>query len=370
MDALGYLIGSGSMSLGIEAAGFNLREIWETPGYAKNAKTWNINRPHMPVNVLDLDHNNHTHFWNRLGGMGIDMIYGNPPCGGLSAMTCSRVDSPTNTCMRQWIRMVAPAGARMILMENAYQLATDRVGPLLKDLTTVLEHYGYHWWTWMFHSYQINCPQIRRRMFLCATKDPPVRQNMISLHDLPQGRKELCPVGPWLNDFVGVDPVPNGMAITRSGNAVSQHEYGRWKGDEWNSIIRNNWERIAGGYSTYKDLMRDYNKAATGDRVALKGYERGLKKYWPEAPKDFNGLICHRPHVLDWNSASHAIIGWFKYVQPFDRRLLTMREIARLMGYPDHWQFHEINPYIVAQGIPVINAYWAADRMLKVIGQR
>lgn len=371
MNALGYLIGAGSMSLGIEQAGFTVREIWETPGYGKNAQTWALNRPDLPVNLLDLDWQSE-HF-ARYRGVGLDLIYGNPPCGGLSAMTCSRIESPTNNCMRQWIRMVAQAQPRMILMENAFQLATDRIKPLLDDLTSVLDQWGYWWWTWLFYSYQIGTPQIRRRMFLCATQQEPKNSQYLTLHDLPDQRlKTNTPCGPYLADLVGVAPTTE-WALTQSGNYVAQHTYDKPElYAERNKVIQENYEQIQKRVKTSKDLEIAQAKydADPDNRDNQKRLKKAQDLLWPDAPKWFGGMSMHRPSVIKWESAAPAIIGFFKFVHPIDHRLLTMREMARLMGYPDKWNFHELNPSLIAQGIPVNSARWAADRMLRALGER
>lgn len=363
MHALGYLIGAGSMSLGVEAAGFNLHEIWETPGYAKNAKTWQRNRME-PVNVLELDYNNTTHFAQRAGG--IDLIYGNPPCGGVSTMTCSRITSPTNVCMQQWVRMVAPAGARMILMENGFQLATSRMEPLLNDLTGVLDHYNYHWWTWMFYSWQIGCPQIRRRMFLCATRDAPVRLDLVDLSDLPQDRRsqwttDNSSLGRWCWDLQGVAPSPQPV-MTRLGQTVTQHWYGDPKAIKYNEYIQEHHERIGKHFVTRKEYERELGRD-------LKTAARIKNKVWDECPREWAGMMqCHRPHMMDWDQPAQTIINAYKYGHPIDHRLLTHREMSRLMGFPDDWQFHEMRPHLISQGIPVQNARWAADRLARVAG--
>src|SRR5215831_12044045 len=154
LNAVGYLVGAGSMTLGIEAAGFKIREIFETSGYSKNARSWDLNRPELRHGVLELDHRS-PHFKER---QGLDLIFGNPPCGGVSNMTQGGVNNKTNVCMRHWLRMVVQGRPRMILMESGYQLDTPRYEKLLKDLTNVLDAHDYWWWTWQFFSYQVGTP--------------------------------------------------------------------------------------------------------------------------------------------------------------------------------------------------------------------
>jgi DNA (cytosine-5)-methyltransferase 1 len=366
MHSLAYLIGAGSMSLGVERAGFQLEHLYETPGYGKNAQTWTLNRPEVPVNILELDHTS-TFFRQH---QGLDLIYGNPPCGGLSSMTCSRMESPTNLCMRQWIRMVVQAKPRMILMENAYQLATERVKPLLQDLTDVLDSHDYYWWTWMFYSYQVGTPQIRRRMFLCATLDRPRRSDLFGLDDLPRaGDKTRCPCGVFLDDLIGVRPSSQDVINTR-GEAITQHGYDRMDYyTELNRLVGVHRQRLSEPHVAMRLLEKTRLKAAEGNPLSISQLPNYEKWAWPDMPKQFDGMSMTRPQIIHFDRAAPAMVGFFKFVHPLDDRVLTMREMARLMGYPDSWQFHKLRPHLLAQGVPANSTMWATKRMLAVIGQ-
>jgi site-specific DNA-cytosine methylase len=371
--ALGYLVGSGSMTLGVESGGFKVTELWETPGYGKNARSWQLNRPDLPINVLPLDFTSE-HFAQPRYLNNLDMIYGNPPCGGLSSMTCSRIESPTNSCMRQWIRMVVKARPKTILMENAYQLATPRVEPLLTDLTNVLDDAGYWWWTWRFFSYQIGCPQVRQRMFLCASLTEP-DPRLVSLDDLPPPRrpKQPYPMGTTtvkdvLWDLQGVEPSPDPV-ITKTGNRVTQHWYRQWDYEQHAEWIRDNFHKIGKKFALTREIERYKDRMVNGEteairRAAKNNYERFKDHIDDTRPTGLTGLCCTRPHVIRWDTGpAPTVLGFFRMVHPIDKRLLTMRELARLMGYPDSWQFHQYAPHLIAQGIPVQNAEWASKRL-------
>ncbi len=368
LSALSYLVGSGSMSLGAEAAGAQLIGCLENKGYGINAETWKLNRPNTPFGILELDFQ--SRYFEQY--QGLDLIYGNPPCGGLSSMTCSRISSPTNNCMRQWIRMVVHARPRMILMENAYQLATERISPLLHDLTNVLDEAGYWWWTWMFYSYQVGTPQRRKRMFLCASRDRPRNHKFLSLDDLPSTilkGGDCCPCGPILADLIGVAPTEasDGIAISTHGEEITQHCYNRRKIYELSPLIAEHRERLKRARVSDRQVAKLQARAESGEQAAIDAMPRYLKDHWPGMPKEFDGMGMIRPTIIDFNFPAPTVIGYFRYIHPFDDRVLTMREMARLMGYPDSWQFHECCPKFIAQGVPANSTCWAVKRMLKVL---
>jgi site-specific DNA-cytosine methylase len=369
LNALGYLVGAGSMSLGVEQAGFTLRTIIETPGYGKNAATWDLNRPELAHSILELDHNDE--YFRQWAPYDLDLLYGNPPCGGMSAQTCSRIESPTNNCMRMWIRMVTKARPKLILMENGYQLATDRMAPLLGDLTGVLEDAGYLWNTWQFYGYQVGTPQVRRRMFLFGIREDIEVKNLQlakSLGDLTsKDRKNVCPTRPHLEDFFGVAPSQEPV-VTRSGKTVTQHWYDSPMTLRGNELLLQHHEFITANrrWFTLKEYEAAINKAEAGNKLALREIE--TIPVWPDCPSEFGGHLFRRPRPIPLDEAGPTVIGDFFLFSPVDLRFLTMRELARLMGYPDEWQFHRCNVKLVAQGIPTHSSRWAAERLRKIVG--
>jgi len=348
--AVGYMVGAGSMTLGVEKAGFDIQPTIEELAFIKNAQTWDLNRPHQPVRPI-LDSNDGAQILGEYRGL--DLIFGNPPCGGLSAMSCSRITSPTNQHMRRWIRNVVGARPRMILMENAFQLLTPRIKPLLDDVTGVMTEAGYHWWGWRIYSYQVGTPQIRQRCFVCGSLDYPRRPELADLSDLPDRRDKSLSILPFVEDLIGVAPSPDPV-LTTEGRLVTQHWYDKYAVHN-NPLIYQHYERVRDNYLAPDDLR--YYK----DKPIPEG------KLWEDCPPEFQGMQMMRPSVVAPDRPMGAIAGCFKFVSPWERRLLTMRELARCGGYPDDWQFHLYGVHLIAQGIPVMNAKWAAERMRRMV---
>jgi site-specific DNA-cytosine methylase len=370
LNAVGYLIGAGSMSLGIESANVNLVNIWETPGYSKNARSWDLNRPANPHKVLDLNWaDNH---FSCYADKGIDLIYGNPPCGGVSAWTQSRVENETNNCMRHWMRMVVKGQPKAILMENGYQLDIDKLWPLLGDLTGVLEEAGYTWGTWRFFNYQVGTPQIRRRMFLYAAQKHRVineaRFTRTRYTELPNAQdRTQCPTKSVLDDLNGINPQPVHTALSNSGKVVTQHWYEGPLVVEKNKLLAQHIDFIRANtrWLTTADYERFVFAAANGDKSA----GRVLEKYplWEDCPPQFSHYLSMRPMPVPWDEAGPAVCsGWVLY-HPHHDRFLTMRELALLMGYPMEWQFHKLSPAFIAQGVSASSSRWAVNNLRSMV---
>lgn len=69
-------------------------------------------------------------------------------------------------------------------------------------------------------------------------------------------------------------------------------------------------------------------------RVRKTGWGRGVKYFRVSKKKAVPNWVRLRP-----NQISTSIIGLSRYIHPFENRLLTVREHARLMSYPDSFLF-------------------------------
>jgi site-specific DNA-cytosine methylase len=378
LTAIGYLVGGGSMSLGIERAGFTIKHILETPAYMSLACTWGLNRLDIPpimreVNYLD-------DVFTRLSK--VDLIYGNPPCGGVSSMGGNAIARDrTNASMRHWIRMVVQGTPRAILMESGYQLDTPRYQPLLADLVSVLERAGYFWWTWQIKSWQVGTPQVRKRMFLCASRYLEESNiHLLELKDLPDQPRNLgltaCEA---LGHLVGVSPVHGikSTVIDRLGRVLTAHTYDPkgWKMYPHAGMARRFLQsRQFRTYLTprqhqyYVNYLNNAKTLGVRERAQY-SLDIMTPKLWAECPPELNQSQTFKNMVMVApNEVAPTVIGEWRYLHWEDDRLLTMRELATLMGYPDDWQFHAPDPKIIARGVPINNAYWAALRLRKLGG--
>lgn len=362
MNAVGYLIGAGSMSIGVEQAGFTIDTVFETPGYSKNAVSWDLNRPDNKHRVLDFDIESAIP-----DSRGADLIFGNPPCGGMSNITGCHVDSETNNCMIKWMQMAINTRPRMILMENAYQIATKSGTPLREQLFRMLQDKGYKFWTWLFYSWQVGCPQNRRRMFVCATLDDIRNPDILTLEDLPQSDQHITCMN-WLWDLEDVAPSKEPVQSTL-GHYVTHHSYDNTGTLVTEYLMKASQTEFRRATNVNFMTPRQAEKWMSGTEKEKADYERRLREglYWEDCPKVFQGMQqFRRPNQAPLFGAVPTVLSDFRIVHPTRQRLITMREQARLMGYPDTWEFHKCAANLTAQGVPAMNSRWAAERLCRV----
>lgn len=335
MRAVGYLVGAGSMSLGVEDAGFALERPWETSGYSRNARSWDLNRHQHRHLVVELS--GHNEFPGADDS--VDLVYGNPPCGGLSSMTGSQAGSKTNRHMVDWLRMVVARRPRAVLMENAANLATASGGPVREALGRLLDDAGYSHCLWQFWSWQLGTPQKRRRSFLVAARDVKMSAAFVdpgfALEPPPEAR-----VRHHLADLEEREPEPN-----------TSH-YWDEAGLKMQVLVAEHWPKCERLY------LRSVRYGVLKGTDDLAWLPENLRRRW----------VSVLPlSVGTGDEPGPAVTSGFMLVHYKRRRLLTMLELQRLTGYPDSWRFTSLHPKWCAQGVPRWNAEWAARRVGELI---
>ena len=99
-------------------------------------------------------------------------LVGGPPCQGFSTAGDCRLDDPRNRLVFSFLRAVEALAPDTVLMENVPALMQRRGHGILSEVIGSLESLGYHTSVAVLHAEGYGLPQLRRRMFLMATRDP------------------------------------------------------------------------------------------------------------------------------------------------------------------------------------------------------
>ena len=365
------MIGAGSMSLGVERAGFEIADVFENPGFSKNATGWDLNRePHVRLEEEEPFPGGDYHPY---------LVYGNPPCGGLSMMRNSKIDAykRTNEIMIGWLDAAISARPQMILMENAPGLSSQMGTYWRERLLGKLAASGYHGWVWRFRSWQVGTPQHRPRTFLCGSR-VPVDERWKRTDDLPKRAPYPHYETPasLLASTLSVEPTPEDT-VDALGRPLTAHWW-----DKAGEVVM---ERVAlygdrwfgGNYISPPLLARYEARAAAGDEGAKKMVEVMKDKLWPECPRSLHypmsfGLPSPLKFELPYSTVITTPTLMVRKPSDGSWRVLTMREAASFMGFPRDWKLPK--PYKMhhlAQGVPANNTCWAASRLLAAVqGER
>lgn len=106
----------------------------------------------------------------RLGHERLDLLVGGPPCQGFSTAGNNLRDDPRNRLIWAFVRFVEDLSPRSVLIENVPALAWKRNKHVLARIRRQLEVLGYATSHMIAHAEGYGIPQLRRRLFLFASR--------------------------------------------------------------------------------------------------------------------------------------------------------------------------------------------------------
>jgi DNA (cytosine-5)-methyltransferase 1 len=339
--------GVGGLSLGFDQAGFNVAvnvEIEEIAGrYAQ------YNFPHSKVlygeklgDVRKLTRESFTNLGFSTGQ--VFAVVGGPPCQGFSLAGKRRNDDPLNELVLEFARVVTEFNPLVFLMENVPGLKTSdspMLGSALKLLGKKYDFVGPQ----TLRAWEYGVPQMRQRVFILgiqkALKISPSLPEATHFRptDMPTLFTKRCPSS-W--DAISDIPDVDSFAELISGDRVIYTEQPRndfqrfmrrCKQDpndfgpivEWDENICTNLRRTQHG----KSLARRFAKLGFGESDGTCGIRR-------LDPEDISTTIRA--------GTTKARGSWSapRPLHPYQNRVLTTRECARIQSFPDWFFFHPV----------------------------
>lgn len=298
--------GSGGLSLGFEAAGFENALAFDTNADAIATFRRNISHRAIVAGVEDRELGPQVS--DAIAGTDF-VVVGGPPCQGFSQQRRGNDTDPRNNLVLRYadfIENLAEQPAAVVL-ENVTYLDSPRGKKILAEYISRQRKNGYRTFRHDMNSADYQVPQLRRRIIVVSVRE--------DFADNYQGPVALTP-----NRWDTVGEALSSLPDFGRAEALFQHS---------------NHEPSNEG---------DLNKR----RIAFVDMGQGRLSV-----PDFLQLDCHRGYDghldvfgrLDWFAPARTITGGFdsftrgEYGHPFFHRSITPREAARLQGFPDWFEF-------------------------------
>ena len=338
--------GAGGMSLGFEQAGFDIAAAVEIDPI--HAAVHHFNFPETAVlarSIVGLT-GQELRECAGIGRQTVDVVFGGPPCQGFSLMGNRMLDDARNQLVKEFVRLVAELGAKMFVFENVKGLTIGKHRMFLDSLIEAFGDEGYrvHIPWKVLNAMNFGVPQDRQRLFLLGSKKgvpvPDYPQESSTTENELFGRGWKKPTPTCHNALADLPDVELWDELMTSDSMVYRgvgvlSDYSRElrcaSDDAWHFGYIRDWRPdilTSSMRTVHTDISR--KRFATTKEGEIEPISRFFK-----LPR--NGVS----NTL--RAGTDSARGAFTSPRPIHfafPRCITVREMARLHGYPDWFRFH------------------------------
>ena len=328
MKILSLFSGCGGLDLGFEKAGFDIPIANE---FDKNIwKTFEVNHPQTKLLKEDI-----RKIDAKTLPKDIDGIIGGPPCQSWSeAGSLKGIEDDRGKLFFEYIRILKSVQPKFFLAENVSGMLADRHSEAVKNIIKMFEECGYDVSLTLVNAKDYGVAQERKRVFYIG-----FRKDLNIKFDFPKGSTEDDNNKITLRDIIWDlqdSAVPAGEKNQYNPNAINNNEY------------------FIGSYSP---IFMSRNRVKSWDEQAFTVQASGRQcQIHPQAPKMIK---------VDKNDC--------RFVEGKENlyRRMTIREVARVQGFPDNFKFVYNNTNdaykMIGNAVPVNLAYEVACAIKKVL---
>ena len=328
MKIISLFSGCGGLDLGFEKAGFDIPIANE---FDKNIwKTFEINHPKTKLLKDDIRNLDTEAFPNDIDG-----IIGGPPCQSWSeAGSLKGIEDDRGKLFYEYIRILKNVQPKFFLAENVSGMLADRHSEAVKNILKMFEECGYDVSLTLVNAKDYGVAQERKRVFYIG-----FRKDLNIKFVFPKGSTEDDNNKITLRDIIWDlqdSAVPAGEKNQHNPNAINNNEY------------------FTGSYSP---IFMSRNRVKSWDEQAFTVQASGRQcQIHPQAPKMIK---------VDKNDC--------RFVEGKENlyRRMTIREVARVQGFPDTFKFVYNNTNdaykMIGNAVPVNLAYEVACAIKKAL---
>lgn len=323
--------GVGGLSLGFEQAGFDVIAAVEIDPIHAAAHKYNF--PECAVIAKSIANVSLEDINNAVRGRHIDVIVGGAPCQGFSLIGHRALDDPRNSLVKEYIRIVSQIKPKIFVFENVKGLTVGEHRKFLQEIVQDLKEAGYslvHPWK-VLNAKNYGVPQSRERLFLIGSLDPDIQLSY------PEPIKASITCSDAIGDLPDVDSFPELIESDKAyydsyyQNSNYSLEMRCEKPGAWHYSYERVWNKkqLTSSLRTNHSLI-SRNRFASTKSGQIEPISRFFKL--PE-----NGVS----NTL--RAGTDSARGAFTSPRPIHYRYprcVTVREMARLHGFPDWFRFH------------------------------
>lgn len=328
MKLISLFSGCGGLDLGFENAGFDImvanefdKNIWET---------FKINHPKTKLIEGDIRNIKEEDFPSNVDG-----IIGGPPCQSWSeAGSLKGIKDERGKLFYEYIRILKNKQPKFFLAENVSGMLANRHSVAVKNILNMFKKAGYDVSLTLVNAKNYGVAQERKRVFYIG-----FRKDLNIKFTFPKGSTEEDEKKITLKDIIWDlqhTAIPTDDKNKHNPKAINNNEY--FTGD-------------------YSPIFMSRNRVKGWDEQAFTVQASGRQcQIHPQAPK-----------MIKVGENDYRFIKGKEYLY----RRMTIREIARVQGFPDSFKFiydNANNAYkMIGNAVPVNLAYEVASAIKNIL---
>lgn len=350
--AVDLFAGAGGLSLGLEQAGYEIAAAVEYDPI--HAAVHEFNFPYGKTFCEDVSKisGQKIRAESEIGEREIHLVAGGPPCQGISMIGRRAIDDPRNALLKEFVRVVLELKPRYFLMENVAGLMVGKHRQLLDEVVEMLEASGEYDVVTpvkVLQAADYGSPQSRRRMILLGgRKDVPAPSYPEVTHTsrtikgaVPKLKDGSLPLGPSVLDALCDLPDADDFDDLLHDDNVRGVTYG--KASIYAAMLRGS-KKDPSDFSHPRPRVADELTSSARTVHSKKSIDR-FRAAAPGTTETVSRFLRLHPdgvcNTLRAGTASDR--GAYtapRPIHPVHPRVITVREAARLHGYPDWFRFH------------------------------
>lgn len=367
--------GVGGMSLGFEQAGFDIVAAVEIDPIHAAAHAFNFPETTVIARSVQALTGRMIRELSGVGSKPVDVVFGGAPCQGFSMIGQRALDDPRNSLVRDFVRIVAELDASYFVFENVKGITVGRHRTFLNELIEEFQSKGYNvelpWKVLNASSYGV--PQNRERLILMGAKSGLPLPTYPEPKTRPAGSPtSSLPEGPSCRDALGDLPNAERFDELNCSDAVATADWGT--PSDYASAMRPQSKSAWGfGYQRAWDMDVLTSSARTEHTMISR---RRFSETEPGSVEPISRFY-RLPSAGTSNTlraGTDAARGAFTSPRPIHyeyARCITVREMARLHGFPDWFRLHQTKWHgarQVGNAVPPPLAHAIAERVMLAIG--
>lgn len=369
--------GAGGLSLGFEQSGFDVKAAVEIDPV--HCAVHEFNFPETTIIPASVEKLTGDEIRRQAGleSKTINCVFGGAPCQGFSLIGHRALDDPRNRLILDFVRLVDELDAESFVFENVKGLTVGKHKAFLKELVEAFDQVGYECrlpWK-VLNAGHFGTPQSRERFIFMGVKKGGALPDYPSPTTNIAGQRKLFPelgFGPSCVEAIHDLPDADTFEDLNGSDAVKTNRFGDpsdyaaelrgLKNDPWNFGYVREWEpnvltsSVRTGHTEIsRRRFRQTEEGAVEPISRLfKLSQDGVSNTLRAGTDGTRGAFTS-PRPIHYHHA----------------RCITVREMARLHGFPDWFRFHATKWHgarQVGNAVPPLLARAIASKVIEALG--